>query len=183
MESYNLDPTFFCFTAPNVYNALNAVSKSQTKNQNNKQSSVNDTQIISPNDLTLTNNNLDEESFLSPKSSKRIFNASLSSKTNGGNDIQSPTTNIPKTPLSPLDNRTLTSPRDTNSNNYNNNNNNNNKPSLKSERPNLSFNKSNATDTSFNERPINDTIKYDSLEVMIFIFWPLREGKILNEKK
>jgi len=159
------------------------VSKSQTKNQNSKQSSVNDTQIISPNDLTLTNNNLDEESFLSPKSSKRIFNASLSSKTNGGNDIQSPTTNMPKTPLSPLDNRTLTSPRDKNSNNYNNNNNNN-KPSLKSERPNLSFNKSNATDTSFNERPINDTIKYDSLEVInFFLFWPLREGKIYMKKK
>jgi hypothetical protein len=155
------------------------VSKSQTKNQNNKQSSVNETQIISPNDLTLTNNNLDEESFLSPKSSKRIFNASLSSKTNGGNDIQSSnanTTNMPKTPLSPLDNRTLTSPRETNSNNYNNN-----KPSLKSERPNLSFNKSNATDTSFNERPINDTIKYDSLEVWIFLFLLVREGKIYRK--
>ena len=159
------------------------MSKSQTKNQNSKQSSVNDTQIISPNDLTLTNNNLDEESFLSPKSSKRIFNASLSSKTNGGNDVQSPTTNMPKTPLSPLDNRTLTSPRDKNSNNYNNNNNNN-KPSLKSERPNLSFNKSNATDTSFNERPVNDTIKYDSLEVMNFsLFWPSEGRENLYEKK
>ena len=143
-----------------MYNALNAVSKSQTKNVNNKPQSVNESQIISPNDMTLTNTNnniLDDESFLSPKSSRR--NLSSTALTNGGVISPNNTLNRAKSPLSPPSNRALNSPRDKTTNKTT--------PSqIKNEKGNLSFNKSNFIENSFSERPINETIKFDSLEVI-----------------
>jgi WD40 repeat protein len=157
---------------PNVYNALNAVSKSQnTKNSYNHNNNNNESQIISPNDLTLTTNNLvdDDESFLSPHSAKRTFvnsnsNANLSTKYNG-ESATSPSNQHAKSPVSPPlpnTNRTVNSPRP-------------NKTAASSEpKTTLSFNKNNNSDNSINrdessssksKRAIIDaTLKFETLE-------------------
>lgn len=158
---------FYFKIAPNVHNALNAISKSnqiknvnKSINQNNESISPNNelnNTLINNNNTTITNMVIEEESFLSPNpkslspsTRRNNLNHNNNNNSNSNNSINK----LSKSPaLSPTEN--LNSPKDLSSSSS----------SSQQKVKTGDFISNNKNDAGFSTRPINEANKFDSLEV------------------